>query len=358
MRRSLTAALVLVAATAGLAAAQPQPGEALPDMKLDAATRTSVIDNMLREIDKGYVFPEVGRKMDEAIRRRVKNKEYDGVTSARKLAEMLTANLQEVSKDKHLRVGFSPRPLPVQKANEGPNPEEKARQDAFISSMNYGFERVERLEGNVGYIDLRMFSLPAHAGDTVAAAMTFLGGTDSIIIDLRKNGGGMPEMVALLTSYFYGEDPVHLNDLYFRPANTTQQYWTHSYVPGRRHTGKDLYILTSKYTFSAAEEFTYNLKNLKRATIIGETTGGGAHPGDMVRLDTHFSMFLPNGRAINPISKTNWEGTGVIPDIKTTADEALKTAHLMAVKKRLDRAKLPEEKQALEGLLKRLTDKK
>jgi len=172
--------------------------------------------------------------------------------------------------------------------------------------------------------------------DTVAAAMNFVNNTDALIIDMRSNGGGNPAMVALVCSYLFGAEPVHLNDLYWREGDSTHQWWTLPYVPGKRYGDKrPVYLLTAKRTFSAAEEFTYNLKNLKRATIIGETTGGGAHPGGVFRINEHFGMFVPTGRAISPITKTNWEGTGVTPDISVPADQALLVARSMALKKQL-----------------------
>jgi C-terminal processing protease CtpA/Prc len=203
---------------------------------------------------------------------------------------------------------------------------------ARASVDNFGFQKVERLPGNVGYIELSGF-LPAEVGgDTAAAAMNFVANADALIIDVRKNGGGAPSMVALLCTYLFGPEPRHLNDLYFRPSDSTHQWWTMPYVPGKRFENKPVYVLTSKRTFSAAEEFTYNLKTQKRATIVGETTGGGANPGGMRPLGENFVMFVPSGRAINPITKTNWEGTGVTPDVPVTADLALKTAHLKALK--------------------------
>jgi retinol-binding protein 3 len=134
-------------------------------------------------------------------------------------------------------------------------------------------------------------------------------------------------------TYLFGPEPVHLNELYWRPGDSTQQFWTLPYVPGKRYVGKPVSVLTSPRTFSGAEEFSYNLKNLKRATLVGETTGGGAHPGGPERVNDHFAVWLPTGRAINPISKTNWEGTGVKPDVEVPADQALATAHLAALRK-------------------------
>ena len=167
---------------------------------------------------------------------------------------------------------------------------------------------------------------------TAVAAMNFLAHADAIIIDLRENGGGDPKMIALVSTYLFSK-PTHLNDLWERKSNTTQQYWTLPYVPGDRLDGKPAYVLTSKRTFSGAEEFSYNLKNLKRATIVGETTGGGAHPVRGQRIDDHFIIGVPFARAINPISKTNWEGTGVEPDVKVPAAEALATAQKLAIEK-------------------------
>lgn len=156
-------------------------------------------------------------------------------------------------------------------------------------------------------------------------------------------------MVALISSYLFDSEPVHLNDLYFRRDNATHQWWTLPYVSGKRYgAAKPIYVLTAKRTFSGAEEFTYNLKNLKRATIVGETTGGGANPGGGRRLNEHFGVFIPTGRAINPITKTNWEGTGVSPDVEAPADKALKIAHLAAMKKVMEKVTDEQRKNAIQ----------
>ncbi|MEW6051208.1 MAG: S41 family peptidase [Candidatus Zixiibacteriota bacterium] len=214
--------------------------------------------------------------------------------------------------------------------------------------------KLERLPGNIGYLDLRQFVGAEFAGQTAVNAMGFLANTDAIIFDLRQNGGGDPSMIQLLTSYLLKE-PTHLNSFYIRQTDSIAQFWSAAWVPGQRLEKADVYVLTSSFTFSGAEEFTYNLKNLKRATIIGETTGGGAHPVEEHFFPSlHFGARIPFGRAINPISGTNWEGTGVKPDIEIPADKALVVAQQTALKKLLEKASSEDQKRemawTLEGL--------
>jgi retinol-binding protein 3 len=330
-RRFVILAIVGWAVMATLSSVHARQTPNGPDGAIDGATRRQVIDGAIERLKTAYVFPEVAEKMAVALRERLDRKEYDGITSARTFVETLTRNLQEVSQDKHLRVLYSADPFPARP--DAPSPEERARGLAEERRRNFGFERVERLEGNIGYIDLRGFSGSPEAGETAVAAMNLLSGTDALIFDLRRNGGGSPAMIGLISSYLF-DDVVHLNDFYWRESNETRQFWTSPHVAGQRYGGtKPVFVLTSARTFSAAEEFTYNLKNLKRATIVGETTGGGAHPGGVRRITDHFGIWVPAGRAINPITKTNWEGTGIEPDIKVDAPQALQSAHLEALKK-------------------------
>jgi retinol-binding protein 3 len=360
-RLSLSVRLILV--TVWLSLIPPvlfaQPDKDQPDLTIDAKMRTEVLSGVMKNLNESYVFPETATRMEQALRDRIARNEYNGITSAKQLAETLTRDLQEVSKDKHLRVAYSHEPRPVQTREEEPSPEERERFLTFARSVNFGFEKVERLEGNVGYLDLQGFIPAEAAADTAAAAMNFLANADALIIDLRKNGGGDPAQVAFISSYLFNPgEPVHLNSLYWRPRDFTHQWWTLPYVPGKR-LGKDkpVYVLTANYTFSAAEEFAYNLQNLKRATIVGETTGGGAHPGGVRQINEHFTVWVPSGRAINPISGKNWEGTGVQPDVPVEAEKALKTAHVEALRKLIAGEKDEQRKQRLEQILTK-TEKK
>jgi hypothetical protein len=307
------------------------------NVKLDSATRARVIDGAIANLNEFYVFPETAKKMEEALRARQKRGEYDAVNEGEAFAVLLTDHLQEVSHDKHLRVNFVPAVLP--KGQPGPNPEAEARMRTQMERNNCFFEKAERLPSNIGLLKFNAFADPTACGPTATAAMNFLGNVDAIIFDLRDNGGGDPKMIAYISTYLFAQ-PTHLNDLYLRKEDTTTQYWTLPDVPGKRLSGKPVFVLTSKRTFSGAEEFSYNLKNLKRATIIGETTGGGAHPVSGHRIDDHFMIGVPFARAVNPISKTNWEGTGVEPDVKVPASEALEVAKKMAAEQiRNDQAK-------------------
>jgi C-terminal processing protease CtpA/Prc len=345
---ALAALLVPAPATLTVAHAQPQPMMPAPvDRPTTAAANGVLIDSLTAHLTAWYVYPETAAKMVASIESH--RGRLETITSSIELAEALTAAMQDVSHDKHLRVVYREREIPERAITEEFTPAERDRIRKENRLRNFGFEKVERLMGNVGYLEMRSFAQVADgAAEAATAAMNFLGNVDALIIDLRRNGGGSPEMVALVTSYLYPAGTrIHLNDLYWRPGDTTEQFWTQPHVPGPRLDGKDVYILTSNRTFSAAEEFCYNLKNLERATIVGENTGGGAHPGTMVRLSDHFEMFLATGRAINPVSKTNWEGTGVPADVACPADQAMSVAHVTAIEKLLAAATDPDDQQRL-----------
>src|SRR5258708_4460989 len=214
---------LLSLAMVALGAPWAQPGSmAQADLPIDAAARTAVIDGVLKNLDRAYVFPDVAAKMSAAIRERQSKGEYNGITSSKEFAKALTDHLRAISHDKHLQVDYFFEALP-DRGPRPPSPEEEARFRAQLAFNNFGFEKVERLAGNIGYLDLRGFMSPSLAGETAAAAMNFLANTDALIVDLRNNGGGDPAMVAFITSYLYGPEVVHLNDLYWRPSDGTHQ---------------------------------------------------------------------------------------------------------------------------------------
>ncbi|HZG52754.1 MAG TPA: S41 family peptidase, partial [Pyrinomonadaceae bacterium] len=355
------------------AAQQPRPGEQ-PDMTIDAAMRTQVIEGALQNLREGYVYPEVAARMEQAIRERAAKKEYESITSARQLAQTITEHLQAVSRDKHLRVSYRAAVLkdgdmpggarivrrvngdggggspaggagerriirepggaatPATPADGAPVVVRRAGGGMGAAAGNLGLEKVEVLGGNLGLLDFSMFDGSDEANAKVSEAMNRLADTDALIIDLRRCRGGASRTITLLMSYFFDKS-IHLSNAYDRITDRTLESWSHADVPGRRYGAKDVYILTSSFTFSAAEDISYTLKNLNRATIIGDTTGGGAHPVMGRRLNDHFFMMVPFARYISPVTKTNWEGTGVEPHIKTPAPHALKVAQLAALKK-------------------------
>jgi tetratricopeptide (TPR) repeat protein len=203
--------------------------------------------------------------------------------------------------------------------------EDQLHQLEWIRNNKAGFREVKRFDGNIGYFDLRSFAPLFDGGAVADHYMALLADSDAIIVDLRKNGGGSPAMVQYLCSYFF-DKKVHLNSLYYREGDRTEEFWTLERVEGKKMPDVPLYVLTSSYTFSGAEEFSYNMQTQKRATLVGETTGGGANPGGSFPLGGQLGVFIPTGKAINPITGTNWEGIGVVPEVKTSADEALDKA--------------------------------
>lgn len=332
-RAAILGALLVLSGAATTAMAQMPGGRQQTDMSIDAAMRQKLIDASISTLRTNYVFPETAKKIETALRQHQRRGDYDKITSAQKLSATLTEHMNEVAKDKHLAMFYSEKDLPEESKDKKPSAEQRAGQLAEMKAQNFGVERIERLPFNIGYLNLRGFAPAKDAADTLAAAMSVLGNTDSLIIDLRKNGGGDPSTVTLLASYFLDER-THLTDIYYREGDRTEQMWSSDTVQGLPYgQTKDIYILTSKHTFSAAEDFSFAMKNLKRATIVGETTGGGAHPGDVMRLDKHFAMFVPNGRSMNPVSKLDWEGVGVAPDLSVRAEDAFKTAQIAVLKK-------------------------
>jgi hypothetical protein len=300
----------------------------------------SVIQSIMSQIGESYVLVETAEAVEHHLQAKLASGDYETCTDVHAFARAVTADMQEISEDRHLRVWYDPEQadeIAQHKEDDTPSDDQDQRRMAFFRHQNYGFMKVERLTGNVGYLDLRYFVASEASGETAVAAMNLLANSNAIIFDLRRNGGGSPSMVQLLTSYLLDAEPRHLNTFHFRPADSYRQFWTFPHVPGRRMPDLPVYVLTSKYTFSAAEEFTYNLKHMERATIVGETTNGGAHPAQWHSAAEGFVIAIPFGRAINPITNTSWEGTGVEPHIAVPQEQALQTAHIHALETVIER---------------------
>lgn len=306
------------------------PGSVIEDVPLDEAGRQRVIEAIVSVLDQNYVYPDTAKKMAAAIRANQQKGQYDNITDGGLLANRMGEDLRDVSRDRHLRVEWSPFKRPAQR--QGPDPNAEARMQRELARNNCTFEKIEILPENVGYLKFNGFAAPEICGPTVAAAMNFLAHVDALIFDLRDNGGGDPRMVALIATYLF-DHPVHLSDIYNRREDSTTQYWTLPYVPGKRLALTPAFVLTSGRTFSGAEDFAYNLQAIRRVTVIGETTGGGAHPTMFQAVDDHFSVAVPFARSINLTTKTNWEGTGVTPDVQVKSTEALQEAQRLAVDK-------------------------
>ncbi|MEZ7130473.1 S41 family peptidase [Nonomuraea sp. AD125B] len=285
-----------------------------------------VINETARLLTEHYVFPETAEQLADLLRRRLAEGAYDAGT-AEELARLVTADLQSVNGDKHLRLKHHADPVsPEQDAATL----ESIRRD-FDTSLG-GAPRVELLDGGVAVVELAPMLFPLEwAAEPLSAALTLASRAQALIVDLRDNRGGDPNTVAFVCSYLLDER-THLNSMYWRSGERSEQSWSLPHVPGARFGGsKPLYVLSSDSTFSAAEELAYDLQQLGRAVVVGEPTRGGAHPCKGWTVHPHLEVTVPTGRAINPVSGTNWEGTGVQPDIPCAAAESLDQAHALAL---------------------------
>jgi len=337
--------LGLVATLIGVVATMPlwrpvwEEHRPRPTVVVDAAMRGQAIDRLVTGLNQYYVYPEKAKQIETVLRQRQKDGAYDGIGDGRKLAAMLQADLASVSHDLHMRVMFRPEPLPPQPplltitqlvAMEPPREDGNVAKrwiDRIGRSMaKFGVEKADHLSPKIGYLEISGFPPPHLTAEKYAAAMDRLTDTDALIIDLRENHGGTPSSVALLVSYFV-DQRTHLNDIWERASGETVQFWTTDKLDGKRYGGKKpVVILAGPHTRSAGEDFTYTMQAMKRATVVGERTWGGAHPTMPWRLGDHFFAAIPSARSINPITHANWEGTGVIPDVAAAPDKALEVA--------------------------------
>ncbi|HYX59138.1 MAG TPA: S41 family peptidase [Streptosporangiaceae bacterium] len=342
-----------------------QPGApriSVPDDGSLAAEQLSgreIVTKALELLRANYVFPEQAGQAATAIEARLEAGEYDDLDEIT-LTERLTRDLQEITGDRHLRVVLGGGPGPRrQRIGEPEEPKDhEARRLAMrqIGRLdNFGIRQVERLDGNVGYLDVRRVAVPANAGPAIGAAMELVAGTYALIIDLRHNHGGAPEGVVFWCSYLLDERPTHLNDIFHADTGETRQFWALPYVPGTRYVDRPVFVLTSGHTFSGGEDFAYTLQALGRATVIGETTGGGAHPTRGFPISAAVHIGIPFARSVNPVTGTNWQGTGVVPDVPADAERAYDVAYARALEKVLAMDNVPppiaeDAREALAGL--------
>lgn len=302
-------------------------GSTRPEARLSSAERTHVVNAAAAILEKYSVDRDNAKKIAGALRAHQKNGDDNAATDGPALAALLTQQMREVNPDRHVTLDYSETPLPHQQM--APTPEDFARYREVMLRRNCTFEKIETLPDNIGYLKLSSFPDDSVCGPMAKAAMASLNDADAIIFDLRDNRGGEPAMVSLLASYLFD----HPEYLYNPRENVSEESWTHSPVHGNKLADKPVYVLTSGRTFSGAEQFCYDLKMLKRATLVGETTGGGAHSGVWHRIDDHFGMGIPETKAINPYSKIDWAEIGVEPDVKVKAADALETAVKLAKSK-------------------------
>ncbi|MFD1330851.1 S41 family peptidase [Methylopila musalis] len=285
---------------------------------LDRAAIDRTVGRIATELREAYVFPDRGATAADALEAERADGAYADATDPAVFARRLTDRLRALTGDGHVRVisgsPFGPRP-------SSPGPE------------GDGFE-VTRLEGGVGYLHVARFAPPETFAPAADAAMSRLADTAALIVDMRDNGGGHPASVAYLVSFFLDPDArVHINDLVWRERGTTtfrtESFWS-SPTP-TRYLARPVYVLVGPKTYSAGEEFAYDLQALRRATVVGATTRGGANPGGLTELGADLFVVVPTGRAENPVTRGNWEGVGVRPDVETAPETAKDVATALAL---------------------------
>ena len=328
--------LCLLLATPTVRAQIAGPGE-LPAMS--AATRAAVVDSLTAVIDSVYVLEEPAKRIVARLRENLADGAYDTLTDPAEFARRLFEDAQAVNHDGHFGI-FALPPLDPElvAARQERDPADVEREQRIDRALNFGFEKAEILPGGIGYVKFNRFDQGDEAFATATAAMNFVGRCSALILDLRDNGGGAASMIRLLAGYLFAED-THLINWDIRARGKTVQSYSADYVPGPRLLDQPVYVLTSGRTFSAAEEFTFDLKHTGRATIVGETTGGGGHT--VSGYDFAFDGFrmmirVPFGRAYDPKTNEGWEGVGVAPDIAVPADQALAAAQADALQKLLE----------------------
>jgi hypothetical protein len=313
--------------------------------------RQAVVLDVVRIAREKYVLPELGGQIAQAIQAKQEQGGYNHILEASQLVDTLTSDLRQASNDQHWQVSYDSKLTSAQYADEDAiDAEALDLLKEKLRKSNFGIAKVEHMPGNIGYVDLHGFAwigFPG-AGDSIVAAMQLVAYCDALIFDMRQNRGGEVETLQLYLSYLVNDDPRHYDTFHYRPTDEYQQFWTYHYVPGKRMPDVPIYILTSTSTGSGGEAFAYILKNLRRATVIGETTLGAAHTTDMEIVQENFQVEFPSGRSISPFTKGDWEGTGVVPDLSVSREDAMSVAHLYALEQLIKQCKDDRQKRLLD----------
>jgi hypothetical protein len=350
---------LLVVAILGCTPSKPLPidDHGTPDGGLEAShadfsddERRQLVGQIARELEAHYVFPDVASRMASAVRERAAHGDYDDVHTAADLARVITEQMRDISHDRHALLERTPT------AEQATAEETEWAHTQAENHATSGFRPTERLPGNIAHLTMTSFEPGPDVPAVVTRRLSEVADADALIVDLRDNSGGDPATVAFVASYLFDAPRVHLNDMYWRDDGSTDSFFTTPDVPGKRYGAqKPVFVLTSKGTFSAAEEFAYDLQSLHRGQVVGEPTAGGAHPVAIRKLSPLLTLRVPTGRAINPVTRTDWEGTGVKPDVAVDAASSLHAAQILALRSILATTHLPATKRreaqaALESL--------
>jgi hypothetical protein len=329
-----------------LALAFPALGNAQTNKK-ETFNINALIDSLTNLLNGHYVFPEKAKNISTYLAFQLKQNAYSNdLQNPQELAERLQKDISKIHHDPHMHINYDPA-FHVQQYL-APTKEEIILTNKYWKENNYAFTKVEILPGNIGYLTFNVFVEDVEsAKPTITSALRFLSNTSAIIIDLRENYGGSPAMVNQIESFFFKEK-THMNDLINRSANDTTFFYADPAKADSLNLLMPVYILTSHNTFSGGEDFSYGMQKANRAIIVGETTGGGAHPQMPFSVGQGFVISIPYARSLNPVTNTNWEGTGVIPDVKEKAQNALLTAQELIFKNQMQKAKDEKEKHKSE----------
>jgi hypothetical protein len=305
---------------------------------LNELNKKEIIDSITKRLEEFYIRPNSIGYIKKELNENYKKGIYKDISNANQYASKLTTDLIEISKDLHFNVMYDPQWVNDQQKSKDAEMQKKIKAQELQESKknNFGFREARILEGNIGYLEFNYFHDPAEGSETATSLMQFLSNTDALIIDLRRNNGGAMEMAQFISSYFFSNKELPLYKYYYYESGrkrVDREMWLLPSVPGKRLDDIDIYILTSGATFSAAEWMSYSLQNLKRVTIVGEQTAGGAHPVDRKILTQGFSINIPFGEVKDPITKLDFERHGVTPDVLCKSEEAVNTAHLLALQK-------------------------